>query len=477
MNESPRRLAPGLDVDPPTVAPGNTTRAVVTEFLGAAMRPNSRALRSNPYVRFGLSWGLGLPFFLVLHHATQGDGPVSVAHVVSALVGDPASLAALVFPFALAWVFGTLGTVRLEKKQLLDRTIALLDHEVEERTQALRDAYQDTVLALSEAIEAKDAYTRGHCNRVWRYAHRAANKLSVGGSDLTILRFAAYLHDVGKIHVPRAVLHKPGRLTDEEFAIIKEHTVHGERIVASVNGLGEVARLVRSHHEREDGTGYPDGLMGDELPLLAKILAAADALDAMLSDRPYRRGMDPALAAHELRRCAGLPFDPDKLPGRDHEPRHHFDAAVVLAMVEPEITLAPPSRAMSRASAELTAAPLYARRAAGLPLGHRPSNCWEVLGCGQGPDETLRPGTERCPVPSAAAYAAINDGRAGGRICWAVPGALCRRGLPVELSVEQKPCASCSFFAQVRREQGLDGLVLNPVRGRGRPCSAGVGGS
>ena len=111
--------------------------------------------------------------------------------------------------------------------------------------------------------------------------------------------------------------------------------------MASVAGLSEVARLVRSHHEREDGTGYPDGLTGAELPLLAKIMAAADSLDAMLSDRPYRQGMDPEIAANEMRRCSGLPFNPDRLPGRDHEPRNHFDPTVVTAMIAPTITLAP----------------------------------------------------------------------------------------------------------------------------------------
>jgi len=135
--------------------------------------------------------------------------------------------------------------------------------------------------------------------------------MGLEGEDLEILVRAAELHDVGKVAVPDAILHKPAALDPAEWAFIRRHTLIGEKIVAAAPDLVRVARLVRSSHENYDGTGYPDALKGREIPLGSRIIAVCDAYDAMTTDRPYRQAMDEPSALGELRRCAGSQFDPD----------------------------------------------------------------------------------------------------------------------------------------------------------------------
>jgi HD-GYP domain-containing protein (c-di-GMP phosphodiesterase class II) len=137
-----------------------------------------------------------------------------------------------------------------------------------------------------------------------------ARRLEVEGEELEHVRHAAELHDVGKMAIPDAILDKPGPLDPTEWSFIRRHTIIGERIVAAAPALRQVAALVRASHEHWDGSGYPDGLAGDEIPLGARIVAVCDAFDAMVANRPYRVGMPPDLALAELWRCAGSQFDP-----------------------------------------------------------------------------------------------------------------------------------------------------------------------
>jgi HD-GYP domain-containing protein (c-di-GMP phosphodiesterase class II) len=173
----------------------------------------------------------------------------------------------------------------------------------------LNEAYVSTVAVLADAIKAKDPYTRGHCEDVSALAVRVAERLGVDGDALEQVRYAALLHDVGKIGVPDGILLKPGKLTAEERLVIEQHTRIGGDLVARVAGLVGIAPLVRHHHERIDGGGYPDGLSGESIPLVARIIAVVDALDAMTSPRPYRGAMPREDALAELRRCAGNQFD------------------------------------------------------------------------------------------------------------------------------------------------------------------------
>lgn len=165
--------------------------------------------------------------------------------------------------------------------------------------------------ALAQAVEAKDLYTRGHLERVEVLAETIALKAGLSEHSVERLKFAAVLHDVGKIAVPEQILNKPSALSEEEFSLIKKHPDEGYKIVSQIDGLEDVALWVRFHHERWDGSGYPLGLKGEEIPVEARVLSLADSIDAMISNRPYRRGLPFAEVAQELLRCAGSQFDPN----------------------------------------------------------------------------------------------------------------------------------------------------------------------
>jgi len=173
----------------------------------------------------------------------------------------------------------------------------------------LQDAFVGTIRSLAETIDAKDAYTMGHSERVSLYSEAIARGLGLDGNELQTIRYAGYLHDVGKIGIPDVILAKPGKLTVDEFRVIQNHPVLSEKILKPVNFPFPVQSIVRHHHERYDGKGYPDGLAGEEIPLGARILFVADAYEAMTSDRPYRKALSPAMALDELERNKVTQFD------------------------------------------------------------------------------------------------------------------------------------------------------------------------
>jgi HD-GYP domain-containing protein (c-di-GMP phosphodiesterase class II) len=163
---------------------------------------------------------------------------------------------------------------------------------------------------LVHALEAKDAYTSGHSARVSRYAMKTAVLLGFTGDQLEHIRLGGELHDIGKIGTREDILNKPGPLTPEEFQHIRAHAPLGERILTPfLGGSPIVLRIVRSHHERMDGSGFPDALEGDQIPLEARIVAVVDAFDAMTTNRAYRQPRTPEQAIQELRRCSGAHFD------------------------------------------------------------------------------------------------------------------------------------------------------------------------
>ncbi|HID10544.1 MAG TPA: response regulator [Candidatus Latescibacteria bacterium] len=170
---------------------------------------------------------------------------------------------------------------------------------------------ENVLFALANAVEAKDAYTEEHTERVSRYAVALGRKVGLDRDYTEALCVGGMLHDVGKIGIPDHILLKPGKLSDKEFEHIKAHPIIGERICRPLRSLTYVLPGIRYHHERVDGRGYPDGLRGEEIPIEARILAIADAFDAMTADRPYRRGMSPKEAIEELRRYAGKQWDRD----------------------------------------------------------------------------------------------------------------------------------------------------------------------
>ena len=186
----------------------------------------------------------------------------------------------------------------------------------------LQDAYRETVSALASALESKDTGTRAHSQRVQEYAVELSRAVAPGLADEPAAEYGYLLHDVGKIGIPDDVLRKPGPLTPEERRLMQTHTVLGEQMLGGVAFLrGEGLRIVRSHHERWDGGGYPDGLGADEIPLAARIFAVADTLDAMTTDRPYRKAGPWESARDEIVRLSGAQFDPEVVVAfREREP-------------------------------------------------------------------------------------------------------------------------------------------------------------
>ena len=174
----------------------------------------------------------------------------------------------------------------------------------------LNRGLEQPILDLVDAVEAKDRETFGHVRRVSGYALAVGRRLGLAARDLRALALSAEMHDVGKISVPSSILAKPGPLTDEEFAVIQRHTLRGHEIAGQVRALNDLADVIRHHHEHYDGTGYPDGLAGDEIPLLSRVITVADAYDAMTSKRPYRTGRSHEAAIAEIVRLKGIQFDP-----------------------------------------------------------------------------------------------------------------------------------------------------------------------
>ncbi len=166
------------------------------------------------------------------------------------------------------------------------------------------------ILCLANAIEAKDLYTRGHVERVCLYSMAIATELGLSAEDLADLEICSFLHDVGKIGVSDAILRKPGKLTDEERLEMQRHSALGESMVLPIDIPGRVKLAIRQHQENFDGSGYPDGLAGDQIHQFARIIAVADTWDAMTSDRPYRKALDRDRAINELRSAAGTQLDP-----------------------------------------------------------------------------------------------------------------------------------------------------------------------
>ncbi len=186
-----------------------------------------------------------------------------------------------------------------------------------ERSQELKRSYRATVRALANAVEARDAYTGRHAERVAAYGLAIARAAGMNVADEPQLEFGFLLHDIGKVGVPDEILFKPAALSEEEFERIASHAEIGSEILRHVDFLQEATLIVRHHHERWDGTGYPDGLRGEQIPLAARVFAIADTLDALTTDRPYRKAVGWAEARAEIRKGAGTQFDPKMVEAYD----------------------------------------------------------------------------------------------------------------------------------------------------------------
>jgi HD-GYP domain-containing protein (c-di-GMP phosphodiesterase class II) len=223
------------------------------------------------------------------------DAALAPIGLVLAIATRPhPELAVLVLPLV-----GLLGYFGRERQRRIDHALEL------------SDAYRGTALLLGDVVEADDAYTGSHSRHVVDLVLAVCDELDLSPADRRDAEFVALLHDVGKIRIPGEIINKPGKLDAAERAVIETHTIEGERMLKQVGGLLEhVGHLVRSCHEHWDGGGYPDGLVGDATPLVARIVCACDAFSAMTTDRPYRGARTRDEAVAELERCAGTQFDP-----------------------------------------------------------------------------------------------------------------------------------------------------------------------
>jgi ribonuclease P protein subunit RPR2 len=183
--------------------------------------------------------------------------------------------------------------------------------ELERALDELRETYVATMTSLAQVVEAKDTTTRGHLDRTQAYGMALAEKIDPELASRPEVSYGFFLHDIGKVGIPERVLCKPGPLDDIEWAVMREHPTIGAQIVEPIRFLTGAVEIVRSHHERWDGDGYPRGLRGEQIPLAARIFAVADCFDAMTSDRPYRRALPVEVALDEIARGAGSQFDPD----------------------------------------------------------------------------------------------------------------------------------------------------------------------
>jgi HD-GYP domain-containing protein (c-di-GMP phosphodiesterase class II) len=280
--------------------------------LGAAGAP-SPALRHAPVFALALAAQIGFDFVSAssLEWFRVGLSPRTLArfmawaYVVDIALAVPAlsfSSSAAQRPLALFLTLPLIGLLAFFARERRVR----IDHAIE-----LSNAYRGTALLLGDVVEADDEYTGGHSRDVVGLVLTVCDKLGLDARERRDAEFAALLHDVGKVRVPSEIINKTGPLDDEEREIMKRHTIDGELMLDRVGGLlGDVGRVVRSSHEHWDGSGYPDALVGEAIPLGARIVAACDAFSAMTTDRSYREALSQEAALAELRACAGSQFDP-----------------------------------------------------------------------------------------------------------------------------------------------------------------------
>ncbi len=230
-------------------------------------------------------------------------GLVFLVDVLLTPVGFMAAVVAQDGPLAFLLVLPLAGLLRVFARERAAR----IDQAIE-----LSAAYRGTAFLLGEVIVADDEYTGEHSYGVIALSLEIADELGLSEDDRRLVEFGALLHDVGKIAVPKSIVNKPGPLDDDEWAVMRQHTIAGQRMLDKVGGsMTDVGAIVRASHERWDGNGYPDGVAGEDVPLPARIVSVADTFHAITTTRPYRRAQSPEAAIKELRDCAGTQFDPE----------------------------------------------------------------------------------------------------------------------------------------------------------------------
>ncbi|MBO4652909.1 MAG: HD-GYP domain-containing protein [Lachnospiraceae bacterium] len=233
-------------------------------------------------------------------------GPVAAAIVQFFLYGLPLQNITIAIMSILAYIFAY-----LDINDKVDRANTIKIEHLEEQRKLSQRLFEQIANVLASAIDAKDEYTRGHSHRVAEYSEKIAREMGKSEEECKKIYYTALLHDVGKIGVSDRIITKNGKLTDEEYEIMKQHPVIGSQILSSVKDYPYLGIGARYHHERYDGLGYPDGLKGEEIPEVARIISVADAYDAMTSNRSYRSAFPQQDVRDEIVKNAGTQFDPD----------------------------------------------------------------------------------------------------------------------------------------------------------------------
>lgn len=263
-----------------------------------------------------VSWIVNYALLGVILAAEQGKGRLSIRNFLGSVVplsiyyvgygltgvGVLAASYRIFAPAALVTLAAPVAIVQTATNRWI--------REQHARVKEARSGFNSTLISLSKAIDLRDKDTEGHCRRVVDYSLMMGRILDFTDEELTRLCHGALLHDIGKIGVSDTILHKPGPLTEEEWSVMRTHPELGFMMVADVKQLEKAREIILNHHERYDGKGYPNGISGSAIPLGARLFTIADAFDAMISDRPYRKGMTIAQARDEVRRCSGTQFDP-----------------------------------------------------------------------------------------------------------------------------------------------------------------------
>lgn len=268
-----------------------------------------------PVYLFALAAQFGFDFAATAARARLIDRtpPAAVLRMIAPVYGLDAALAPIGLLAAVAAL--QIGPEVCLVVIPLALVLAVLSRERQTRIEqalTLSEAYQGTALLLGDVVEADDAYTGSHSRGVVELSLAVSDRLGLGFEQRRNVEFAALLHDVGKIAVPDEIINKKGPLNDEEWAVMHKHTIEGERMLKRIGGvLAEVGTIVRASHEDYDGSGYPDGLAGEEIPIEARIVTCCDAFSAMTTTRSYRKAMHTDAAVAELRACAGTQFDPE----------------------------------------------------------------------------------------------------------------------------------------------------------------------
>jgi putative nucleotidyltransferase with HDIG domain len=313
LGELPTHRSHGNHLQRIAILPGNAWHAVgpVLVFLAAGEPDPSwsdwplycAALAAQAVIDYASSAGREwIAFGIRPRSHLRYMGWVFAVDAALAPIGLAVAFEAVDAPYVVLLALPLIGLLALFARQ---RRIGI------DRALELSHAYRGTAFLLGDVVEADDSYTGNHCRDVVELVLAVAEELGVDARGRRDAEFAALLHDVGKIRIPKELINKPGALTTEERALVETHTLEGERMLSQVGGLlGEVGQIVRSHHERYDGSGYPDRLAGEEIPLIARVVSCCDAFNAMTTDRPYRKALPVETALAELRAQAGGQFDP-----------------------------------------------------------------------------------------------------------------------------------------------------------------------